>query len=327
MKVKNIVLHHIIREENQNPILNLSDHLLDKMDQVILEFVEKLIKNFGAKNPTYGTFQADNVVYPFQNLVKVYNKDGDFLKLSVESMKLLEKEIQVPQAKGGYVVFTDYTQNGKDFLITIMLDKSEQFTIDDESLDIQKLKTLDIDRLARANRINFKKWNDGDDLYLSFIKGTRDISNYFQKFIGNTDLTSSKINSKNLKDAISKYLRVKEYNEEIKEKVNSNVIDYLERQFNNKEDVQLSAIAAHINPDLPDSFLNFIQEDSEIEVSGNYRLTRRIDFNMFHRARIIGSGYKVEFEKNLIKTKKVIRQGNDLVFKDLPEEELNKAFE
>lgn len=327
MKLKNIVLHHIKREENQNPILKISDHLLDKADVVVLEFVEKLIKNFGAKNPTYGTFQSDAVVYPFQNLVQNYTKDSDFLKFSTKSMKLLEKEIQVPQAKGGYVVFTDYRQNGRDFLVTIMLDKSEQFTIDDTSLDIQKLKTLDIDRLARANRINFKKWNNGDDLYLSFIKGTRDISNYFQKFIGNTDLTSSKINSKNLKNAISKYLRVKDYDEERKEKVNGNINDYLEKQFYGAEDVHLSAIAAHINPDSPNSFVKFIQEDDEIEVSGNYRLTKKADFNMFHRARIIGNGYKVEFEKNLIKTNKVIRQGNDIVFKNLPEEELNRAFE
>lgn len=327
MELKNIVLHHIKREENQNPILNISDHLLDKNDEIVKEFVGKLVKSFGAKNPTYGEFHEDEIAYPFQNLVIDYRADQNFLDFSKESMKLLEKEIQVPSAKGGYVVFTHYKNNGSEFLITIMLDKSEQFTINDQSLDIRKLKTLDIDKLARANRINFNKWENDEELYLSFIKGTRDVSSYFQKFIGNTDLTSSKKNSQNLKDAISKFMRLENYNDDRKEKVNQEISDYLLRQFNQNEDVELSAVSAHINADTPEKFVNFIQNDEEIEVSGNYRLSRKADFNIFHRAKLTGNGFKVEFEKNLIKIGKVVRNGNDLIFKDLPEQELNKQFE
>ena len=69
------------------------------------------------------------------------------------------------------------------------------------------------------------------------------------------------------------------------------------------------------------------QGDDDIEVSGNYRLSQKADFNIFHRAKLTGNGYKVEFEKNLIKEGKVIRQGNDVIFKDLPKEELDKQFE
>ena len=43
MELKNIVLHHIKREENQVPTLNLSDNLLDKNDATVNEFVEKLL--------------------------------------------------------------------------------------------------------------------------------------------------------------------------------------------------------------------------------------------------------------------------------------------
>lgn len=96
----------------------------------------------GSKKPTYGKFQDDSTAYPFQRLVANFKDNNDFLNFSIESMNLIEKEIQVPQAKGGYVVFTNYTQNGQEFLITIMLDKAEQFTIDDDSLDIRKLKHL-----------------------------------------------------------------------------------------------------------------------------------------------------------------------------------------
>lgn len=327
MKLKNIVLHHIKREGNQLPILHTSDHLLNSNSSTVIEFVEKLVKSFGSKNPTYGEFQEDSSVYPFQNLIKNYITHDDFLKLSVESMKLLQKEIQVPQAKGGYVVFTHYTQNNIDFLITIMLDKSEQFTINDQSLDIKKLQTLDIDKLARANRINLNKWKNKSELYLSFIKGTRDLSSYFQKFIGNTDLTSALKNSQNLKNAISKYMRIENFDEDRKEKVNREIADYLQKQLTNEQDVELTSISAYLNQDVPSSFIDFIQANEEIQVSGSFRLSKKTDLNVFHRAKLTGNGFKLEFEKNLIKRGKVIREGNDVIFKNLPEDELDRQFD
>ena len=47
MELHNIELHHIKREEKQLPELNCSDHLLDSTENVVVEFVEKLIKSFG----------------------------------------------------------------------------------------------------------------------------------------------------------------------------------------------------------------------------------------------------------------------------------------
>ena len=326
MELHNIVLHHIRREENQLPELNCSDHLLDSTENVVIEFVEKLIKSFGSKNPTYGKFQDDATTYPFQSLITDFKDDNDFLKFSIESMNLLEKEIQVPQAKGGYVVFTSYTQNGQEFLITIMLDKAEQFTIDDDSLDIRKLKTLDIDKLARANRLNIDKWENNDDLYLAFIKGTRDVSSYFQKFIGNTDLTSSKKNSQNLKNAVSKFMREQGFSSEQKDEANGRISGYLDKQFETERDVELSAIAAHLNPDDPSVFIDFVQNE-DVEVSGNFRLSKKSDYFMFRKSRVSGSGFKLEFEKNLIKQGKIIREDNDIVIKDLPEDMLDREFD
>ncbi|WP_179354710.1 nucleoid-associated protein [Winogradskyella vidalii] len=327
MEIKNIVLHHIKREENQAPVLNISDHLLEKDNIIVEEFVEKLIKSFSSKNPTYGTFQEDKLAYPFQKLVETYRTDNEFLDFSIESMKLLEKEIQVPQAKGGYVVFIHYLQNGIDFLITIMLDKAEQFTINDDNLDIKKLKTLDIDKLARANRVNINKWEDKLDLYLAFIKGTRDVSSYFQKFIGNTDLTSSKKNSQNLKEAISKYMRNYNFDDETKEKVNQQISEYIKTQYESNSDIELTAISAHLNQAQPNNFIEFIRNTDDIEVSGNFRLSRKADFNVFHRAKFSGNGFKLEFEKNLIKQGKILRDGNDIIIKDLPQDILDNQFE
>lgn len=326
MELLNIALHQVIREENTEPILNLAETLLDENNATVIEFVEKIIKSFTSKHPTYGKFQDDIIAYPFQQQVREFRDNNNFLNFSIEAMSLLKREIQVPQAKGGYVIFAHYSEQGKEYLITSMLDKAEHFTVNDDNLDIEKLKTLDIDRLARANRINFEKWGEGDETYLAFIKGTRHVSTYFQKFIGNTDLTSSFINSKNLKNAVQKYMREKEFSDDRKAETGGRINNYFENKFEAKEDIELSAISAIIDAENPTDFLEYIASDENAQVSGNFRVTKKSDFSMFHRAKIKGAGYSIEFELDLIRREKVKREGNNLIFVDLPEDELNKQF-
>ncbi|MFC6858926.1 nucleoid-associated protein [Zunongwangia atlantica] len=327
MIIKNIVLHQIKRESNEEPKLNCSDHLLNTADQTVIDFVDKLIKSFRSKRPTYGTFQDDKKAYPFQTMVEKYQDGGSFLSFSKEAMVLLKKEIKVPSAKGGYVVFTHYENNRSDFLITIMLDKSEQFSIDDNSLDLKKLLTLDIEKLARANRLNFHKWQNKEDLYLSFIKGTRSVSNYFQKFIGNTDLTSSKENSKNLKNALGKYMRDNGYSDERKEAVNRGINEYFVKQYKDESDIQLDTIAAYVNKDDPNNFIDFVEDNEDFNVSGSFRVKLKSDFDVFHKSIVKGSGYKLEFEKKLIKDGKILREGNNVIIRDVPDEILDSEFE
>lgn len=325
MEIKNIVLHEVIKTENSEPKVNPSYHLLDTSNETVIDFVKKLMKSFKSKKPTYGTFQEDQEVYPFQKKVQKYRENNDFLSFTENSVKILRKEIQVPNATGGYVVFAHYIEKQIDYLFTIMLDKSAQFVISDD-LDLSKLQTLDVDKLARANRLNITKWEEKSELYLAFIKGTREVSSYFQKFIGNTDLTSSKKNADNLKKALNKYMRENSYTEEKKEAVNRQIQQYVETQFKKDEDVNIESISAFVKPEEPSDFLNYIQDDESLEVSGNFRVSRKSDFSFLHKAVLKGKGYKLEFEKVLINQKVIQRIGSDVIIKDVPEEILNAEF-
>ncbi len=327
MEIKHIILHQIIREDSDEPSLNLSAHLLDETNETVNDFMERLIKSFRSKNPTYGMFENDEDNYPFQKWVKGYIEENNFLSFSKKAMETLKKAIQVPKAKGGYVLFAHYIEKQVDYIVTIMLDKSAQFAINDDNLDIKKLETLDIDKLARANRLNVTKWQETkDETYLAFIKGTRDVSNYFQKFIGSTDLTSSKINANNLRTALNKYMREKNFSEDKKETVFNNINDYIEKQRTNDEDVHLSSISAFLSTESPNAFTEYIQSHDDLEVSGNFRVARKSDFSYFHKATVVETGYKLEFEKDLKRQNKIVREGNNIVIKNVPKEILDDEF-
>ncbi|SHI95804.1 Nucleoid-associated protein YejK [Arenibacter nanhaiticus] len=316
MLLKNIVIHQIIKEQFGKPSLKTSDALLPVNDDT-KEFVEKIIKSYAAKNPTYGIFEEDQVIYPFQGLVKRYLNDNQFYDFSLTAMDILEKEIDKSTTTGGYVVFIDYTDKKSDFLITIMLDNSTSFSVNDTNLTLKKLKSLDIDKLARANRVNITKWQNDDPQYLSFIKGTRGISIYFQKFIGSTDLTSSKENTEKLKLAMANYMTEKKFKREQVREVYSKVNDYSVKKYDHDEDLEIKAISVLINDMEPEDFMDYLKQNEDLEVSGAFRVTQKSHIKFLTKEIIKEKGYTLEFDRKLRGTK-IRKVGNTIVIKDIP---------
>jgi len=323
MILHNIVLHQLIKERQGKPKLKLSEILLPVDDEVILEFVERVVKSYSSKNPTYGIFEENEITYPFQTIVRKYRIDGDFLGFSNEAMKILEKEIDKHTTTGGYVVFIYYEQNKIDFLTTVMLDNSIQFSVDDVSLTIKKLKGLAIEKLARANRLNINKWENDEDQYLSFIKGTRSVSVYFQNFIGSTDQTSSKQNTEKLKTAIQKYMKANDYTDEQQRGVYNRVHKYAFDKVHKDEDLELDTIAVLIDQQNPEKFTDFIDENEELMVSNNFRVTSPSHLKFLNRILIKEKGYTLEFDRE-IKGIKIVKEGSDLRIKDVPAEVLQQ---
>ncbi len=315
MELKNIVLHQIIKEVHGDPTLNLSHRLL-VIDEITIEFVKTLVKSYISKSPTYGTFDEDRVNNPFQTSVKNYFQNHDFLTFSKESMNTLKKAISKPQTKGGYVVFIHYKEKTEDFIVTVMLDNSTQFTVDTNNLDIKRLLGLDIEKVARANRINWKQWNNDKESYLSFIKGTRGVSDYFAKdFIGCTDYKSARKNAKQLEKAINHYMNENNFDNDRKQETRKKLKEYTDQQIKNEQDIMINSIAAYIDPANPDNFVNYINQN-ELEV-GNFRSTNLNDFKGFKIKTVAGKDYKLEYQRNaddIIPDKK----NRQIIIKNIP---------
>lgn len=324
MVIKKIILHHINKELKGKATLNCSKKLI-KVNSDVNEFVEKLIKVYNAKNPSQGTFEQDVLNYPFQKLTKDYLVGADFVKFTTDAMSILQSTIDISTTTGGYVFFVHYEYNSSEFLITAMMDKSAQYT-ETKNLGIAKLMTLDVDKLARANRLNFNKWKKNDGSYLSFIKGTRTISQYFQKFIGATDISSAKENFVKLRDTIKQYATANKLSPQKQSEIREKVSEYIEKCYIQNRDVELESISAIIDNEEPTAFLGFI-EDNEIEISGRIGVHVKSDYYTFTRSSVKEKGYHLVFEKELVKNEKITREGNNIIIHNVSQEILDSIFE
>ncbi len=326
MELKNIILHQIIREEGSKPILNLSETTLPIDNEIVIEFVSEFLKTYNKRRPTYGSFMEDEKEYPFQKITKEYlNKELPFVEYTNSAMELLKISINRPFTKGGYVVFFHYIENQSDFIVTTMLDNSAQFAVVEETLGLQKLKVLNLDELVRANRVNVKKWTEGDDSYLTFIKGKRNVSQFFQEFIGNTDLTSAKKNANYLNKAIKSYMRDKKYSYEEQSNCLKGIQEYVYKQINNREDIDIMSISSILNSEEPEDFKDFTIIN-DLPVSGRFRAELKKDFDFLYRGVVRGNGFKLFFERSLVKSGGIVRRKNDIIIKNVDEEYLNQEF-
>lgn len=138
------------------------------------------------------------------------------------------------------------------------------------NLDINTNVRLDIEKLDVANFTNCSKWNNNEDVYLSFTRGKKDIPNYFKKFIGCTDYTSAKEACENLKRALNDYLLQIGVDKQKIEEVKANVFTYCEQRMKTKDDIQLEVVSGLVNNDEPQSFREFAASE-EYQISATFK--------------------------------------------------------
>lgn len=271
MNLNNIIVHKLSKEAQGNATLELRQNVLPVREKET-EFITNVKQAYYRKsNPNYGVFNSNTTTYPFQTMLRSYADDSSqFYQFTENAMNHLLGIISgVPQATGGYVVFAHYTLQNEDFIITVMLNNKKQYNINN-SLSIEEIFSLDIDKLDVANFVNLTRWNSAQETYLSFARGRKEVSNYFKTFIGCTDQTSAKQSSQQLKSAFLDYLDTLQIENEAKENLRNDVFDYCISQAKRKEDISLNHISSIIDNEQPELFQEYASGE-QYRVSANIK--------------------------------------------------------
>lgn len=262
MTLNKLVVHKIEKEAQGISNLILGHSLLTVRTRESEFIINVRQVYYNKSNPNYGIFNDNTVSYPFQSLLRAYlDSSVNFLRFTKNAMNHL-KEIMngVTQSTGGYVLFAHYTSNNENFLLIVMLNNKRQYNIND-SLSIDEIFSLDIDKLDVASTINISRWNNNEDTYLSFTPGRKGISQYFKRFVGCTEQTSAKQSSSSLKRALLDYFEILNEDDDVKENLKNQVYSYCMQQTNNKVDISLSHISSIISPGDPNLFKEFASDE------------------------------------------------------------------
>ncbi|MDR1984554.1 MAG: nucleoid-associated protein [Prevotellaceae bacterium] len=239
--------------------------------------------------PTYGVFD-DLESNKFQNGLIAYNtKQQNFYTFSCGCMEYYKSNIQdIAPATGGFIVFAHYfdTEKKLEFVLVLAINNKDGYVFNEDKLTIEDTKNIELNKIDLACQINITKWNDYQNnqnpdvkTYLSLIKGNKELSVYFMKFIGSANKTTSTESSKKLVNALDHFCREKNYNREKTVETRNKVSDYCKDCMKEKKEISLSAISALIDIENPTLFQEYASEEErsvdEI-ISGDAKVLRSI---------------------------------------------------
>ena len=269
MNINHIIVHSIEKEQHQTAItLHLRAEELQVDDKVasLLEGVRSVYTNKTGK--AFGTLDINR---SFSRELERFQQDEiEFIEFTNVAMNELKGHMtQEPLATGGYLLFSDFNNNGKHYFMVIMLKSKDGLSFDDE-LKLMDAHHLELDKLHFAARVDVESWlSDVDENNVSFVKGRASsaVTTYFKEFLGVEDFSESSKTTQTLVTAVTNYCRQElelELDNEATESYKITVHDYCKSKHANEEPIFLDELSRFLDEDNPSAFMEYAQEEYEI---------------------------------------------------------------
>ena len=182
--VKHAIVHTMVRHggkgridarDSELPITELAQRLVDTLH---LEYRRRHAKS-------HGKFNGNEETAPSQKHARAYllESSGNFYDFSVRMANLLCDKAQGRAATGGHVFIAHLEGDGRELLL-IAIVTDEQAIALSEKKDLATSEHLNLKGFRFAGRIDVTAWRDNTERYVSFLKGTKDVSDYFKAFLG-----------------------------------------------------------------------------------------------------------------------------------------------
>lgn len=261
----NIVIHKINKtagDKKSSLIIAKKEIKIGKPEK---KFIADIRQSFNRRSvPTHGVFEDAFSYNGFQKAIKDY-KDGkiDFIKFTSESMYYYKRVIESSApASGGFMIYADYkiTDNNERYILILSINNSQGYNLNEVALSIQEIQNLELNKIDLASIINVSRWEAMREdpkikTYLTFIKGRKKISDYFQEFIGCLDKTTATESSITLLNTIETYIRERNIDDKTANNIQSKILDYCQQANRNKKEILLTYISSLFDEKNPDDFL------------------------------------------------------------------------
>lgn len=252
------IAHKIIKAQHAEGTLQLRDAALppsESLDRLIDEIHAAYKKRSGK---SHGHFEADEQNYPTAANLRNHfqNQTADFVSTSHALMRTLlakANEASSNLATGGSVLMAHVTNGESEwFIVTILTDKVSA-AIDDD-LNLVDSVHLDLNSMRFAGRVDITRWLKGEDRYVSFLQGaSRDVSDYFQRFLGCTHPRAARKDTKHLVEVVRNAINGLEATEEQRESARLTIYQYLDECAKDGDPLSIESLCNRAWPDNPEA--------------------------------------------------------------------------
>ena len=248
------VIHELLKDVNQQVQARYRDALIEpsQKEQDFVSNVTRLFRRHQSGR-VYGNFEADTNSYPFKRLLTECLDSGDFYTFSKTSAAHLVSIMgAIPAATGGYYFAARFDDEGVDTVLVFMLSQRTGHAVDKKTLTLQSVLNLQMEHLDLAAHINISDWKANKPEPVSLVRGRKEVSDYFKRFIGLYEPRTNIEATQKLKHFIDGWMEDHHYSAFKKEEVRGRVLEYAKES--GVQPVELRVIAPFVDAEQMDEF-------------------------------------------------------------------------
>lgn len=319
--VLHVVAHNLIKEKNTTAasvdprqgeieVTPLAQRLVDVL---YTEYKRKASKSFGK-------FDGKEDHAPSQKYLRLYFKDKnqadslDFYNFSLKMMGALETASKkVASSTGGHVFFAHLRHDANDFLLVAVITDEQAIALT-KAKDLEPVEHLNVRGFRFAGRVDLTAWVGGEERYVSFLKGTGDVADYFKSFLACDTAITALRDTQQLTSAVRSFAMGAERNgqklTELEREDFFRKVDVRCREMADAgEPLSLEAFANEMWPTDPSQFLETLTA-SEYKLSDGFVPNKRGLVTLV-KFRGKGTFWTLEFEREALSSKQVIFNEED----------------
>jgi len=331
MELKNAIVHFLQKDRHAQPQLRLRNSLL-QIDQNLIDLVISLRKLYsGNTGRGYGCFHEDIVNYPFSGLLRGYvDTQSEFVNFTHVSMATLQSKIASSQlATGGYILFAEYLEGGRSYLIVASI-KHRPGLAFDQDLNLTGSIQLDLNKLHEMARVDITTWLDSGERYLSFAKRRMNedgFSDYFQEFIGCSEIANSSEMTRLVLRAVKEFGVNQNLDQDGHSNLRSIAFNYFEERNAAQEPVSLIMLSQRINENEPEAFLQFINDrQDDYPISDGFEPIKSV-YKQLKTFQMKDRNVKVQFDQESFGTRVILTADGTLIIRDLKQDFIRELRE
>lgn len=300
--VLHLAINYIELDEQQVPQAHFRPSLVNATNAVE-HLLEQLHLSYNAKPAKgYAAFADDKEQLVAEQLNAWQQQTTDFMSLATTATQALVSQLQQHQLpESGYLVVCHYRYLATEYLFFGLLGSKDHFSLTDE-LELATSRHLDIARMQLAARIDLAEYQIAQQhgKYISFIRGRagRKIADFFLDFLGCTETTDARENSKQVLASVEEYISVAQFDAAEKSEARKQVFDYCEERAKAGQDVVLAELSAVIDDNERSGFMDYcaqqqlaVAEQFPVEVK---ELKKMVKFSGQ------GGGLSLSFEQKML---------------------------
>jgi nucleoid-associated protein YejK len=278
MKVKNFIIHAISKAQGANVVTLKTRDAALPLDAMTARFVETAFNLFNRQNKglLFAGFDTGGAKEVFSNYLSGYRtqKKLNFVGFTVKNAQHLSDTMKpVNLATGGFLIFAEAEIDGEDRLCVLLLSQELKFAVDEENLTLLDVPALNLERMGVGCFISLDKWAKGELEPVAYVRGNRDVSEYFMRFIGASPAKAPKDASQEVAAYAENFLAEKNIQGPEQSERLKRMYDYCVKQYRANLPVELSVIGSIIYQEDQNAFCQKANADgisSEFHVDARH---------------------------------------------------------